>query len=87
MPDLLAAVQWPAMVVTVTASWLVGSTHRQRRSAGFWLFLASNVLWIAWGWHAGALGLVVLQICLAAMNVRGMVKSQRTQSRPAAPEG
>lgn len=76
MTDFLDATQWPAMVVTVAASWLVGSTHRRRRSVGFWLFLASNVLWIAWGWHAGALALVVLQVCLAVMNVRGMLKSR-----------
>ena len=78
MPDLLDAVQWPAMGVTVVASWLVGSTHRHRRSAGFWLFLASNVLWVVWGWHVDAPALVVLQGCLAAMNVRGMIKARRS---------
>ncbi len=85
MNEFLDAVQWPAMVVTVAASWLVGSTHRHRRSAGFWLFLASNALWIAWGWHADALALVVLQVCLAGMNVRGMLKSQATSKPPDAP--
>ena len=76
MNELLDAVQWPAMAVTVAASWLVGSTHRHRRSAGFWLFLASNALWIAWGWHAAAWALVVLQVCLAAMNIRGCAKAE-----------
>ena len=76
MGDLIDAVQWPAMVVTVAASWLVGSTHRHRRSAGFWLFIASNVLWVAWGWHGGAPALVVLQACLAVMNVRGLLKAR-----------
>ncbi len=76
MHDLIDAMQWPAMVVTVAASWLVGSTHPRRRSAGFWLFLASNALWVAWGWHGGAPALVVLQVCLAAMNVRGMLKAR-----------
>jgi len=76
MTDLIDAIQWPAMVVTVAASWFVGSTHPQRRLAGFWAFLASNVLWVAWGWHGSAPALVVLQLCLAAMNVRGMVKAR-----------
>jgi hypothetical protein len=76
MSDLIDAIQWPAMVVTVAASWLVGSTHRRRRLVGFWTFLASNALWIAWGWHGSAPALVVLQVCLAAMNVRGMVKAR-----------
>jgi hypothetical protein len=80
MSDLIDAIQWPAMAVTVAASWLVGSTHRRRRAAGFWLFLLSNALWVAWGWHADAPALVVLQVCLAAMNVRGVFKAEATSS-------
>ena len=76
MDDLIDTLQWPAMAVTVIASWLVGSTHRHRRSAGFWLFVASNVLWVVWGLHGHAPALVVLQVCLAAMNVRGMWKAR-----------
>lgn len=76
MSDWLDALQWPAMLVTVAASWLVGSTHRRRRCAGFWIFLLSNALWIAWGLHSGATALVVLQVALAAMNVRGMTKAE-----------
>lgn len=71
-------VQWPAMVASVAAAWLVGSQREGRRNWGFWVFLASNVLWVAWGWHAGAWALVALQVCLAALNVRGVKKSQRT---------
>ena len=67
--------QWPAMVVTVAAAWLVGSTSRRRRTIGFWTFLASNALWIAWGWTDGAYALVALQFCLAAMNIRGARKN------------
>ena len=80
MTDLFDAIQWPAMVVSVGASWLVGSTHRHRRSTGFWLFIASNVLWVAWAWHGSAPALIVLQACLAVMNVRGLLKA-RTTSR------
>ena len=77
MGDWLDALQWPAMGVTIAASWLVGSTHRGRRRVGFWLFLLSNALWIAWGLHSGATALVVLQVALAAMNVRGMAKADK----------
>ncbi len=76
---VLELVQWPAMVVTIIASWLVGSTRDRRRHAGFWAFLLSNVLWIAWGWHERAYALIVMQVALAAMNIRGVCK--------AAPEG
>jgi hypothetical protein len=71
--DLL---QWPAMVVTVAASWLVASRSKAKRAVGFWVFLASNALWIAWGVPAGAWALVVLQVCLAALNVRGAFKNE-----------
>jgi hypothetical protein len=72
-PDLI---QWPAMVVTVAAAWLVASQSKTRRAVGFWVFLASNVLWIVWGWHAGAYALIVLQVCLAALNIRGVRKNE-----------
>jgi hypothetical protein len=68
---MLDLIQWPAMLVTVTAAWFVGSRNRARRSTGFWLFLASNALWIVWGMQAHAYALVALQVCLAFMNIRG----------------
>lgn len=70
--DLL---QWPAMAVTLAAAWLVASQHRRRRNWGFWLFLLSNGLWIAWGLHAAAPALIVLQLGLAALNIRGARKN------------
>jgi hypothetical protein len=74
--DWLNWVQWPAMVVTLMASWWVASRNPNRRNVGFWLFLASNVLWVVWGWHAGAHALIALQIGLAAMNIRGAMKTE-----------
>ncbi len=79
---LLDALQWPAMAVTVVASWLVGSTKSPRRKLGFWIFLASNALWIAWGCHAAAWALVVLQVCLATMNIRGCAKAAPSSDGP-----
>lgn len=69
-------IQWPAMVVTVIASWCVGATQRRQREWGFWLFLLSNVLWIAWGWNEHAYALVILQLCLIVMNVHGAKKNE-----------
>ncbi len=73
MIDLL---QWPAMAATVIASWLVASRASERRRVGFWVFLLSNVLWFVWGWHASAYALLVLQIILAAMNIRGLRRNE-----------
>jgi hypothetical protein len=67
--------QWPAMAVTLLAAWLVGSRDRGRREIGFWVFLASNLLWVAWGWHDGAWALIALQVGLAVMNIRGARKN------------
>jgi hypothetical protein len=72
----LDLIQWPAMVASVGAAWLVASQQERRRNWGFWCFLLSNVLWIAWGWHDHAWALIALQVALAALNIRGVKKSQ-----------
>ncbi len=53
----------------------VGSQSRSKRNTGFWLFLLSNVLWAVWGWGARAFALIILQVCLAAINIRGAQKN------------
>ncbi|HIZ52056.1 MAG TPA: hypothetical protein IAA18_13365 [Candidatus Pseudomonas excrementavium] len=73
--NLLNLLQWPAMVVTLVAGWLVGSRQRFKRFAGFICFIASNALWIIWGWHTHAWALIVLQIGLFLMNLRGTRKN------------
>ncbi|MBD9675832.1 hypothetical protein IB274_03925 [Pseudomonas sp. PDM18] len=80
MNELIDLLQWPAMLVTVLAAWLVGSRDRKRRKVGFWVFLVSNALWIAWGLPAKAYALVLLQLCLAAMNIRGSYKNRRREN-------
>jgi len=44
MDDPWNLVQWPAMAATLGSTWLVGSTNKGRRLAGFYTFLLSNVL-------------------------------------------
>ncbi len=73
---LLDAVQWPAMAVTLIAAWLVASARKERREAGFWWFIVSNVLWIVWAWHTRAWALIALQVGLFALNVRGAKKNE-----------
>lgn len=79
--DWMSWLQWPAMVASVLAAWLVASTHAGRRKVGFWVFLASNVLWVLWGVHDGALALIALQVVLAIMNVRGVRKNEKAEQR------
>ena len=75
--EIWSLLQWPAMAVTIMASWLVASSNEKRRNIGFWVFLVSNALWIAGGWHDGAKALIALQVGLAAMNIRGAVKTEQ----------
>ena len=84
MPDIdfLHHLQWPAMVVTVLAAWLIASQSKRRRGIGFWCFLFSNVLWAVWGWHDNAYALVTLQVALAALNIRGARKNDPDASTP-----
>ena len=77
MDDPISLLQWPAMAVTLGASWLVASSDAKRRNWGFWVFLASNALWVVWGWSTQSWALVILQFALAAMNIRGAFKTDK----------
>jgi hypothetical protein len=76
MQGLIDFLQWPAMAVTLYASYLVGSKRADRRIFGFIAFILSNILWITWGWQDEAWALIALQVGLLAMNVRGIVKNE-----------
>jgi len=78
MNDLLSLIQWPAFAASLAAAWLVASTRKARRNWGFWIFLVSNALWVVWGLHTDAWALIALQVCLAALNVRGLFKTEKT---------
>jgi hypothetical protein len=78
---LFDVIQWPAMVVTVVAAWLIASQRKFKRNWAFWLFLLSNVLWIMWGAHDRAYALIFLQLCLAFLNIRGTIKNRAPSSK------
>jgi hypothetical protein len=78
--DYLHQLQWPAAIVTVAAAWLIGSQVKRKRMIGFWCFLLSNVLWVVWGWHDRAYALIVLQVALAILNIRGAYKNEPASS-------
>lgn len=71
-------IQWPAMAVTLVAAWLIASRKKFKRNWAFWLFILSNVLWILWGLHDRAYALILLQVALAIMNVRGAGKTSES---------
>jgi hypothetical protein len=85
MDDPINLLQWPAMIASVAAAWLVAAQSKRRRQHGFWWFIGSNVLWIAWGWHDGAWALIVLQFALAALDIRGLRKNEPPDGRGGTP--
>jgi len=76
MQEIIEWLEWPAMAASLLAAWLVASPKAGRRIVGFWVFIVSNALWITWGWQDQAWALIVLNICLAVMNIRGIVKNE-----------
>jgi len=75
---LIDFLQWPAMIVTLCAAFLVGARRAERRIFGFYTFIFSNILWIIWGVHDEAWALIALQAGLCAMNVRGIIRNDKT---------
>jgi hypothetical protein len=75
---LIDFLQWPAMLVTLGAAFLVGARHARRRIFGFYTFILSNIMWIVWGVHDEAWALIALQAGLCAMNIRGIVRNEHT---------
>lgn len=77
MNSFIDFLQWPAMIATLIAAWLVGSRTPRKRVWGFACFILSNVLWIIWGVQTDAYALIALQIGLFLMNLRGTRKNTR----------
>jgi hypothetical protein len=54
--------------------------HPARAAPGRLLaYLVSNALWIVWGLHSSAYALILLQMCLVVMSIRGEGKSAAAQ--------
>lgn len=76
----LGYMQWPALVVTVFAAWMVSLKQKRQRKIGFWLFLLSNILWGIWGVYAQAYALIALQLCLSVSNIHGVITNRAKPS-------
>lgn len=82
MDQLLEFLQWPALLVTLVAAWLVAARGARRRAWGFGLLVLGNLLWALWGWQVGAPALIVLQAGLFALNLHGILKSEAPEPGP-----
>ncbi len=80
LDDLLNLVQWPAMITTIAATWYIAAERKDNRNWGFWLYLLSNLLWVVWAIPNRAWALAAMQVILAGMNIRGVMKSKPKQA-------
>ncbi len=64
------------MAATLLSAWLVAAQSKTRRKWGFWIFIVSNILWVAWGLQDHAYALITLQVGLAFLNIRGVAKNE-----------
>ena len=77
-PNLtLGALQWPAMIIALIGAWYVGHAHPRARMWGFWGFLISNILWVAWALHNHAWGLLIMQALFIVTSARGIYQNYR----------
>ncbi len=75
MEEILIFFQWPAMALTLLSAWLVASQSKSKRGLGFWSFIISNFLWVLWAWQVQAYAVILMQIGLLLLNIRGLYKN------------
>ncbi|GFZ83330.1 hypothetical protein GCM10011403_28670 [Pseudohongiella nitratireducens] len=63
-------VDWVAMVLTLTAIYLLGNKSRY----GFITMMGGNSCWVALGILTGSLGLIAANVVFLFMNLRGYLK-------------
>ena len=76
MEEFIALLDWPAMAISLFAAWVMASRKPEKRVWAFGMYIAGNVMWIAWGWGEEAWALIVLNLALMALNVRGIYKNE-----------
>jgi hypothetical protein len=69
----LNALQWSAAIISVLGAWCVGARAADARRVGFALFLASNVLWLAYGLATRQWGIVLMQAAFTVTSIRGTI--------------
>lgn len=82
MPEFsLALLEWPAMALTLISTWLVATETAWKKILAFICFMLSNALWVLWGWHTQAYALILMQVGLLFLNLRGIRKTHAQQHK------
>ena len=64
------------MAISLGAAYWMGSKKASKRIVAFWMLIAGNLLWIAWGWGDSAYALIALNVGLLGLNIRGIMKNE-----------
>jgi len=68
---LVKALAWAGAALTIYGAWHLSEPQRPI-SVGFAFFLAANVVWIAYAWLTGQSGLLVQQVVLTLISLKGI---------------
>ena len=68
---LLKALEWSAAALTIYGAWYLSAPSRPI-SVGFAFFLAANAVWLAYAWMTGQSGLLVQQLVLTIISLKGI---------------
>jgi hypothetical protein len=68
---LLKGLQWSAAALTIYGAWHLSAPARPI-SVGFAFFLAANAVWISYAWLTGQSGLLVQQVVLTFISLKGI---------------
>jgi hypothetical protein len=72
---LIPWIQYPAAVCTIGGYYFVGSTHAKIRQYGFAVALFGNLIWIVYGALPMQIGIVVTNVCIFLLAVRGYLNN------------
>ena len=61
-------ISWVACALLLVGLKLIGD----KRVLGFWIALAAEFMWIAWGAATGAMALVAMSVCISIMYIRAI---------------
>ena len=73
-------VDWLAMVLTLSAIYLLGDKSRSR----FLVMICGNTCWIAVGYLSSSLAMTIANVVFLAMNFRGFLRWSSTEKSDAA---
>ncbi len=81
--DVLLWCQWPGCVLGIIGAVYATGTTNQQRYFGFFLWVLSDLFWLAYGWEAAAYGVLASFAYFTLTSLRGMWSNREIPLEPA----